>query len=388
MENRILFVDDEKNILETFKRNLSRKFDVDTALGPKEALARIKAGGRFAVVVSDLKMPVMNGVELLRLIREMSPDTVRIMLTGFADVEASMAAVNEGAVFRFLTKPCTTEVMIQTLTAALEQYRLVTAERELLRGTLRGSVTVLTEILSLVNPEAFGRAERVKRLVSRLVKQLSLPEPWKYDLMSMLSQLGCVAIPEDLLHKKYLGQELAPEERQIVGMHSTIAADLLANIPRMDEVREAIAHQEDPFAGEAPPPPGARLLHICQDFDELDMRGVDKREAFETLRGRVGAYDQAFLAAFELILFAEGGFEARHLMVKDMRPGMVLGAPIVTDGGVLLMAKGQEINDLARFRLTEFVKSHGVREPILVHIPLKTQATDQTSAGASPPAPA
>ncbi len=373
MENKILFVDDEANILDTFRRNLSRKFAVDTALGPKEALGKIMAGEKFAVVVSDLKMPGMTGIELLRMIRDASPDTVRIMLTGFADVEASMAAVNEGAVFRFLTKPCPTETMVQALTAGLEQYRLVTAERELLRGTLRGSLAVLSEILSLVSPEAFGRGERVKRLMARLVKQLKLPDAWRYDLMAMLSQLGWVAIPEELMHKKLAGRELSPEESQIVGMRAVVGADLLANIPRMEEVREAIARQDDPASAHPAPPPGARLLRICQDYDDLDQRGLDQRAAFEALRGREGEYDPAYLTAFELVLFTEEGYTPRHLMVKDMLSGMVLGEPIVTEGGILLMAKGQELNELAKMRLAGLVQSHGLREPILVQIPVRAE---------------
>lgn len=369
MEPKILFVDDEANILDSFRRSLSRRFSLDTALGPLEALLKIRTLGPYAVVVSDLKMPAMTGIQLLAHIRETSPDTVRIMLTGFADVEASIAAVNEGHVFRFLTKPCPTEVMAQAINAALEQHRLVTAERELLRGTLRGSVAVLTEILSLVNPEAFGRGERIKRLVSRLATRLGLADKWRYDLMAMLSQLGCVSIPEELLRKKYAGEELAPEERQIVGMHSSVAANLLANIPRMEEVSEAIAHQEDPFRPASPPPMGARLLKCAQDYDDLELLGKDRRESFVTLRSRSGLYDPAILDALETELFADEDTVPRALAIRAMVPGMVLDEEVRSASGVLLMARGQELTEMALLRLRGFVQSHGVREPIRVLVP-------------------
>jgi len=161
MSDKILFVDDEQHILDTFRATLRKHYDVHTALGPEEALRMVAEEGPFSVVVSDFKMPRMTGVKLLGRVGEISPNTVRVMLTGYADVESAVAAINEGHVFRFLTKPCSTEILIRTLDAALEQYRLVTSEKELLRGTLRGSIRILTEILSLVNPEAFGRAERI-----------------------------------------------------------------------------------------------------------------------------------------------------------------------------------------------------------------------------------
>ncbi len=106
----------------------------------------------------------MDGIQLCR-IKAQSPDTIRVMLTGNAEIDTAINAINEGSIFRFLTKPCTREAMAKTLTAALVQYRLVTAEKQLLEQTLSGSIQVLTEVLSLVNPAAFSRAERARRYI-------------------------------------------------------------------------------------------------------------------------------------------------------------------------------------------------------------------------------
>src|ERR1700735_5369190 len=157
MTNRILCVDDEPNILLAFARQL-RKYEIVTALGPELGLKTVEEQGPFAVVVSDLRMPRMSGVQFLTKVKELSPDTVRIMLTGHGDLSAAAEAVNQGSIFRFLLKPCPTEVLSGALEAGLEQYRLVNAERQLLEQTLRGSVEVLSEILSLSNQEAFGQA--------------------------------------------------------------------------------------------------------------------------------------------------------------------------------------------------------------------------------------
>jgi DNA-binding NtrC family response regulator len=136
---RILLVDDDIQILDALQRQLRRDFDVTTTCDAKEAIRLVVSGGPFAVVVSDLRMPGMDGVSLLFLIRKISPETVRVLLTGNADVEAAISAVNQGNIFRFLTKPCPPATLIAALEASVEQYRLSNAGRELRGQTPRPS---------------------------------------------------------------------------------------------------------------------------------------------------------------------------------------------------------------------------------------------------------
>src|SRR5208282_1041000 len=149
---KILLVDDDNSILDGYRRSLSREFPMETAVGGQQALQMVAESGPYAVVVSDMRMPGMDGIQLLSKIKALSPDTIRVMLTGNADTDTAVNAINEGSIFRFLNKPCSKEVMAKTLTAALVQYRLVNAEKQLLEQTLSGSMQVLTEVLSLVNP--------------------------------------------------------------------------------------------------------------------------------------------------------------------------------------------------------------------------------------------
>lgn len=139
---KILFVDDDPNLLAGFQRNLRKLYMFDTATGGVEALERIKTDGPYAVIVADMQMPGMNGVELLTKVREVAPDTVRLMLTGNADQKTAVDAVNQGQVLGFLTKPCEPDMLRVTLDSALKQYSLVVVERELLEGTLSGSVKI------------------------------------------------------------------------------------------------------------------------------------------------------------------------------------------------------------------------------------------------------
>jgi YesN/AraC family two-component response regulator len=155
--------------------------------------------GEYSVVVSDFKMPGMDGVQFLAEVKRRAPETVRILLTGEVDFHTAIAAVNEGNVFRFLSKPCSHELLTKTLDAALEQYRLQTAERDVLRETLMGTAAVLVEILALTHPVAFGRASRARWNVRTMARELQSANHWEFEAAAMLPQTDCIAVPQELL---------------------------------------------------------------------------------------------------------------------------------------------------------------------------------------------
>jgi len=119
---RILLVDDDPQVLAALQRQLRHQFDVTATSDAREAMRLVVSSGPYAVVVSDLRMPGMDGVSLLFLIRQTAPETVRLLLTGDTDVESAIAAVNQGNIFRFLTKPCPADILIDVLNASVEQY--------------------------------------------------------------------------------------------------------------------------------------------------------------------------------------------------------------------------------------------------------------------------
>lgn len=133
---RVLCVDDEPQVLASLKNVLRRRFDVTTAEGGLDGLRSLTQAGPFTVVVSDFRMPGMNGAEFLRRVRDIAPDTIRILLTGQANLDDTISAVNEGYIFRFLGKPCPPPVLLKALDGAVEQARLVTRDRELLESKL------------------------------------------------------------------------------------------------------------------------------------------------------------------------------------------------------------------------------------------------------------
>ncbi len=291
LNTKILCVDDDPNILAGYGRQLRKEFSLDTALGGEAGLELLHSRGPFAVVVSDMRMPGMSGVEFLRRVRERAPESVRIMLTGNHDQQTAMDAINEGHIFRFLTKPCPSPELASVLRAGLEQYRLVTAEKELLEQTLRGSIQVMAEVLSLTNPMAFGRAVRIQRLVRKVAELLKVEDLWQLDVAALLSQIGCVTVPESILAKVYGGQDLPGDERQMYERHPEVGSALIAKIPRLQEVGYIVACQDKhfdnpaakdgrtetaiPLGADSKSGPGFRLPgvsrprqdHGCQDAD-------------------------------------------------------------------------------------------------------------------------
>jgi response regulator RpfG family c-di-GMP phosphodiesterase len=377
MSDKILCVDDDANILEGYKRHLRKGFAFETALGPEQGLRMVIEHGPFAVVVSDLQMPGMNGIYFLSRVREQAPDTVRMLLTGNADLQASIDAINQGQIFRFLTKPCTPEALANALSDGLAQHRLITAERELLEHTLSGSIKVLCEVLSLVNPEAFGRSSRITRYVEAIAANLHVSEMWVVKTAAMLSQVGCVILPEVVLKKVYRGEKLTEEESQLLNHHPFVAADLIAQIPRMKRVAEIIRFQDKYYDGVGVPgdqrqgneiPMAARILKVALDFDTLEAAGRTKTEAFDQLKQRKGWYDPTVVAALKEAFSQEIKYEMRALGITDLASGMVLAEDLISSQGVLLASKGQEVNQSMILRLVNFRKTVGVREPISVLI--------------------
>jgi CheY-like chemotaxis protein len=367
MEGRVLCVDDEPAIHAAHRRFLEPHVRVETASAGVEALHTLAARGPFAVVVSDLQMPGMGGIELLAAARAKHPDTVRLLLTGTADLHSAIRAVNDGHVFRFLTKPCSPADLVRAVRAGVEQHRLVTAEKELLANTLRASVRVLGELLAMASPAAFGRSLRVRQLVRDMAAAVGLPDDWALDVAATLSQLGCVAVPEEVLTKSARGEELTDPERAALVRHPAVGAELLRSIPRLERVAAIVAHQSyhhgalsrlaaDPQVAEVVPAVG--MLKLALDLDELLQRGKTKGEALEALRARDGWYDPAALAALESLVAAEPPPQVREVAAADLALGMVVARDVHGPSGVLLLRGGVRVSEPIKLRL-QAIASHG-----------------------------
>ncbi|MBN8524552.1 MAG: response regulator [Planctomycetes bacterium] len=365
MTDPVLLVDDEPSILDGLRRQLRNRYQLETAVGPDAGLA-VVLKQPFAVVVSDMRMPGMDGAHFLAEVRERQPECVRIMLTGQADIDAAIQAVNVGNLFRFLTKPCPAESLIAAIDAAIAQHRLLTAERELLEKTLSGSVRVLTEILSLTNPGAFGKAQRMRRVARRLADAVKHPSPWQVELAAMMSQLGIVTIPPDVVERADAGADLREDERQMLASIPEVTARLLANIPRLEPCARMIAAAGAAGipSGEDPGARGARILRLMAEYEDMIASGRSAVSVLTDLRRQ--GYP---LAAIEVLssLDAEPA-PKQHLTipVRELRSGMVLQEDVRARNGVLLVPRGQELTHALLERILNFNRLVGVVEPIRV----------------------
>ncbi len=342
--------------------------------GGAGALVLIKHQGPFAVVVSDMRMPGMDGIQFLCKVQETSPDTIRVMLTGASDMQTAVDAVNQGNIFRFLNKPCSKETLVKTLNDSLAQYRVVCAEKELLENTLRGTVYVLTEVLSLLSPAAFSRATRVRRYVQHVVAKLSLENPWKFEIAAMLSQLGCVTLDPNTIDTVYAGRDLSPEEQAQYINHPLTAQELLKNIPRMESIAWMIAHQnralpDDLEAGVRDKREmrlGAQILRAALAFDLNLRKGRSRSDAAHQLKQRFADLDSRIIDALMELEPEVAGDGASKAHITKLIVGMVLDQEVRTEAGVLIAAKGQEVTTPLFLKLKNFAARKYIPNEVVV----------------------
>jgi response regulator RpfG family c-di-GMP phosphodiesterase len=370
---KVLFVDDDTKILAAYQRNLGEDFSLDTAAGPEEGLRALSEKGPYAVIMADMQMPGMNGVEFLKKSEQIAPDSIRVMLTGNADQETAAKAVNEGHVFRFLNKPCPVEQVSETLRAGIEQYRHRAIEKEIIEGTLAGCVKVLTEVLAMVAPEHLGRGQRLRDSVHTFARHVGANPIWEIELAAELLTIGYAVLTPEAVRKLTDGTELYVGEKLISQRHPEIGHNLLVEIPRLSGVAKIILYQNKHFDGAGFPhdevkghaiPIGARIMRILIDRFELEQDGIVKDRALRTMQARVGHYDPDLLkACFEchadfLVNSITAHTPVDSLTFEQLRPGLISVTEISSGSGQVLVAAGSRLTTM----MIERLRSHASPE--------------------------
>jgi response regulator RpfG family c-di-GMP phosphodiesterase len=324
-------------------------------------------------------MPGMDGVELLSRVKERFPDTTRVMLTGNADQNTAMEAVNRGSIFRFLNKPCDSEVLALTLEAGIRQYELVTAEKQLLEQTLKGTLEMLVELLSILDPVSFGRAQTMAALAEGIARDLAMAEPWVLGIASILSQIGILTVPDALVSKLHTGSFLTSNEREIANRVPEIGSNLLRRIPRLEQVAEAILYMNKNFNGTGYPvdalkgadiPLASRILRVATDYLNLVGTKRQPRLAVEEMECRNAWYDLEVVRSLGRVLKSQEPVVAEdrimELSVKELRLGHLLDSDIQTANGLLLVPAGTRLGQTHLEKLRNFARLGGIQEPITV----------------------
>jgi len=373
---RVLFVDDEPNVHEAIQRKLGSLFEISEALDGARALEILAhAEAPFAVIVSDMRMPGMDGAAFLARARELCETSTRLLLTGDADLKSAINAVNEGQIFRFLCKPCPSDVLRAALESAAEQHALVVAERDIMERTLSAVVKTLGDVLSLAAPELFNRATLVKAYVSHVVHKLQLEGGWQIEVAASLHTLGLIALPAELVHRTLASPPLTLEEKKQLASHPETAKRIIEAIPRLEEVAQIVQQQAaDAPHGSAWICSGARLLKLAIRIETRVARGASLVEAIDSLSANATEEERQYTTALRTLYSDSEQMELKELRVRELRPGMVLDADVMTRDGALVLPKGRELSAILLERLLQFSSSRGLGEPIFVRVPAERAA--------------
>jgi len=346
---KILCVDDEPRVLDSLRRHLQERYEVLTAASGAEGLDVLKQHRDLAVVVSDMRMPEMDGATFLRHTRAVRPSAVRLLLTGQADMAAAIKAINEGQIFRFLTKPCAPDQFMSMIAEAIRQYELVVAERLLLQRTLVGAIKALTDIMTLVSPAIVGRAQRLKRRVSALATELKLEDRWQVETAALLSHLGQVSLPDSLTCKISHGEELDHDEVQRFREATHAANRLINHVPRLEAVSAILNALTEPDVGPDPyiPAPAdpnhVEVLRLAMETERLEAQGLRGEAILETLEASQD-YSPGLLSALRATQFEQSEVLTRaEIHISALAVGMVLDEDVMTHKRVLIAPRGCEL---------------------------------------------
>jgi response regulator RpfG family c-di-GMP phosphodiesterase len=356
---RILCVDDEPRVLDSLVLTLRRDYEVHIAGGGEQALKLLADNHNFALICSDMRMPGMTGAALLSRVMQLYPEITRILLTGEPGRDAAVNAVNEGQIFRFLTKPCATDKLKAAIDAGISQHLLVSAERVLLQETLIGCIKALIDVLAITNPVAFGRASRVKRLAMEFAGDLGCRGFWQLEAAAMLSQLGYLSLPVELVEKLYYGEMLSPDEKVLASGVPEVANKLLGHIPRLEPVMQILAAlnaPNDPKLSQGTMNLGSRILSLVLDYDTLVAQGLSADSAIDQLKKRDKKHDTSMVEKLGTRLGAgsTGGEEVRHVPLRLVTPGMIFMDDLRSEFGVLLVPRGFEASESFVSRMRNF----------------------------------
>ena len=369
----VLCVDDEPLVLEGIERTLRQSFEVVTETKPLAALAQLeKREHDFVAIISDMRMPLMDGAKFLACAAEIVPNSTRVLLTGHAELNAAIAAVNTGRIFRFLCKPCAPNELLTAIEAAAEQHQLITLEKRLLEETLTGSVRLLSEVLTLVAPQIFTRNQRIQAYVLHLARGLGRNDAWRFELAACLSMIGCVGLAEDTFKRMLAGTPLDEQESQAFAEHPLTAHRLLNKIPRFEDVAQMILLQsENANAADASPDVllGASMLRVARDVEQCVASGASEAEAVAKLQPNRLANELELLKLLSGFQSVATAGNLQELRVGQMTAQMVLEDDVRTKSGVVVVPAQRQLTQPLLERLLRFSRAGVLVEPIRVRVP-------------------
>jgi response regulator RpfG family c-di-GMP phosphodiesterase len=427
-QQAVLFVDDEPNILSALKRLFRPQgyqiFTADSGAAGLEIISQNK----IDLVISDMRMPEMNGAQFLEKVRIASPESIRILLTGFADISSTIDAINKGQIYRYISKPWEDNDITTSVRHALEQKQLalekirlealtknqneelkdlnanleakVKARTEEVRQTMGfleiahdklkksffTSIHIFSNLMELRESSMAGHSRRVANLAHKLALRIGMSEVEAQEVMiaGMLHDIGKIGFPDYLLNKPF--SALSNEERETVAKHPVIGQNALMSLEQLSGSALLIRSHHERFDGLGYPdgltglaiPLGARVLMVANDYESVQLghlmtNRLNAQDAQTFIQqGRGKRYDPQVVDAFvELMRTRDDQAKEKEIAVRSgqLKNGMILARDLVAKDGWLLLAKDYQITNVLIEQLRKYEKSDG--HTLTIHVRIK-----------------
>jgi response regulator RpfG family c-di-GMP phosphodiesterase len=408
----ILCVDDEANILSSLKRLFRPEgYRILTAGGGREGLELLEAEqGQVDLVISDMRMPEMDGAHFLAEVCKKWPEITRILLTGFAEVETTIRAINEGQIYRYIAKPWNDGDVLLLVRGALERQLLLrekvrleqltqtqneelkalnagleekvaqrTAElrraHERVKRSFLTSIQVFSNLIELRGGQVAGHSSRVANLSRQLAQRLGLSDREVQDvfLAALLHDIGKIGLPDELLVKP--PNQMTGSELGLLRRHPIKGEQALMALEELQDAALLIRSHHERFDGEGYPdgisglsiPFGARILALVNEYDGLVQgsllgQRVSEADALQFVqRGRGKRYDPQVVDAFIAVLggSTETAGGEQELSSGQLRTGMTLARDVISREGVVLLTANYVLTEHLITQLRDFERSDG-----------------------------
>ncbi|MFC1606463.1 response regulator [Candidatus Latescibacterota bacterium] len=377
-KNTILVVDDTVENIDVLNGILKEDYKIKVALNGEKALKIAESKEPPDLILLDVMMPDMDGYEVCVRLKSNSA-TAKIpviFVTAKTEVEDETMGFELGAV-DYITKPVSPPTVQARVKTHIELFNSRNSIEQMLSKTLMGSIKLLSDILALANPQAFSQASRLKRYARDIAAYLKLSEVWKYEMAALLSQIGCVTIPHDILEKILADEKLTIKEKEMYKTIPVIGQDLLDNIPRLNLLAKMIGQQQETLstvkAAEDvikwdPIVLGGQILKVAIEYDKLISVGVAPRMAIIEMKNRGGIYPPVLLNAISETQVDLVEVTDMSVKIDELRDGMILLDDIITTSDIKLFKSGSEVTSYMLKLIQRYTKYMKIREPIRIQV--------------------
>lgn len=430
-ENKIaslLLVDDEKNILTSLKRLFrSEGYSIHLANSGAEGL-KILEDEEIDLVISDMRMPEMNGAEFLEKVSNVWPKITRILLTGYSEISSTIDAINKGNIYKYISKPWEENDLKLTVRNALESRRIElerdrlldltrkqneelkefnsnledmvksrTSELDQAMGMLETAydslkdnysktIDVFSSLIEIREGRLKGHSRRVARQAQNLASKIGMDddEAKQVSFAAMLRDIGKIGFKDNLLNKPFESLDIINKAEFC--KHPIIASGILMMLAPLKEVSSLIRHSHERYDGTGYPdhyagdkiPTGSRVLAIVSDFDALQTghlinKKLTRSEAIEFIIENKGSrYDPVISDEFIKLLKSNNSKKSVDNAVEmiytasDIKPGMILSRDLVSNKGILLLSEGSKLGENIISQLKKLESS--LNEILQIHI--------------------